>query len=125
MDSKRVVCIVSYDNRLPITTDVSHQVKLAMDVVAGWACHGVTTKVVTLATMFAPLGGVNQIIIDLSVPTGTTDAAIANAVAYAITILDLPFCPTIVVTSTTVYASSPAPTPGPPNSSSTPANGNP
>lgn len=124
MLSKKVVCVVAYDNRLPITTDVSQQVLLAMQAL-GWGCPGVSTTILVPATMTAPLAGSNQIIVDLLVPTGTLDATIANAVAFAITILDLPFCPTIVVNNTTVYTTAAAPTPGPPIAGARPTNGNP
>ena len=127
MDAKKVVCVVGMDNSQVILADMANQILLAMQA-NGYTCPGVSATVLVQAQwkngVF--INGQTQVIVDLLVPTGTPDNTVGTAVAFAISILDIPICTTpTTVSNTTVYDTVAAPTPGPPNVSSEPTNGQP
>jgi hypothetical protein len=122
-DAKRVVAVTGYDNRLPITADISAQLQLALSN-GGYQATDVSTTVLVKATMVAPNAGMNQHNIALMVPTGTLDADVVTVVTAALNELVMPFSPTFTVVGVTVYDTTPEPTPGPPQPGA-PENGNP
>jgi hypothetical protein len=93
-----IQALVSYDNRCPLPAD---QITLALEdgFLNPLACQ-VTTLV--QATMSAPEAGSNLVSLAVTVPDGTEDRDIQEAVETAILALDLPTCPTISVSSVMV-----------------------
>lgn len=99
---KRVVAVVAWDNRCPIDTDVSAQIQVALSN-GVYVANAVTVTPTVRATMTNPNGGLNQIVIELMVPTGTLNSTITALVTSAITALDIPTVPSIVVNSVTIF----------------------
>ena len=127
MDWKNVIVVASFDNTQLSLSDLSVQVQQAMQAL-GYACPAVSTTTLVQAQWMggAFQNGSNQIAINVGVPTGTSDTVIATAVAFAISTLFMPLSSTpTVVNSATVYDVGPAPTPGPPDPTAEPTNGNP
>jgi hypothetical protein len=99
---KRVVAVANFDNRCPIDSDVAAQLQLALSN-GVYVAKAVTVRPLVQATMTNPLGGSNQIIIELIMPSGTLDATIITLVTNAINALNLPTAPTISVGAVTVF----------------------
>lgn len=99
---KRVVATAGWDNRCPIDSDVAAQLQLAISN-GVYVARAVTVSQIAPATMTTPLGGNNQIIMELLVPSGTADATIIALVTAAINNLNLPTAPVITVGTVTVF----------------------
>jgi hypothetical protein len=112
MDSKKVVLILAFDNRQQSLTDLSIQMKSAMEKL-GYACPGVSASNIVQATWQQPTIGQTQLIVDLLVPTGTSDVTIAGQVGLAGMDLIIPTSNQLTsVVNVNVYDTNGAPPPG-------------
>ncbi len=97
--TKRIVAVVGYDNRLPLNTDVSERITLALTS-GQYTCTACTVSRRVQATMTAPAAGSNQVIAEMQVPAGTSDATLIALMTAVLTTLNLPSAPITVGTVT-------------------------
>jgi preprotein translocase subunit SecG len=128
MNFKNVICVVYFDNTQLSLADLSTQIQQAIQAQFNYVVFAVTTTVLVQAQWLAGAfqNGSNQIAIALGVPAGVSDSTVATNVAFVISTLFMPLSTTpTVVNSATVFDTSAAPSPGPPNPTAEPTNGNP
>ncbi len=101
--TKRALAVVAYDNRLPICSDVSAQIELALTN-GLYTASAVTTTELVKATMTAPSAGLNRVVVELQAPDTVLDADIVTLVTNAILGLSIQqFTPYLTVNSVTVF----------------------
>lgn len=98
---KRIVAVANFDNRLPIDTDVSERITLALTS-GQYTCTACTVSRLAQATMTAPAAGSNQIIAEMQVPSGTSDATLIALMSTVLITLNLPSAP-ITVGAITIF----------------------
>lgn len=98
---KRIVAVAGWDNRLPIDSDVSERITLALTD-GQYTCITCTVSRLVQATMTKPTAGSNQVIAEMQVPAGTADATLIALMTAVLTTLNLPSAP-ITVGAITIF----------------------
>lgn len=90
--TKRIVAVANYDNRLPLNSDVSERITLALTDGA-YTCTACTVSRLVQATMTAPNSGSNQVTAEMQVPAGTSNATLIALMTAVLLSLNLPSAP--------------------------------